>query len=268
MNELTNETPSSVTNPLLERIKMPGETFTLPSGGLFYEHNELNESVSNAEIHVHPMTAIDEILLKTPDLLFSGQAIVQVFNHCIPQVNKPMELLAKDVDFLLVCLRKVSFGQKMELEHTHSCEGAKEHSYIVDIDDFIRGSIKIEPVTYKSKFRVELDNHQVVNMSPIRFKDYIRIMQIVDNEKLTPEDIKNDMVESLTNVIRSVDEIVNPEFISQWLDALDAGGVRKITGQIEKMANWGPTFKTTITCKDCGKNIEITPPMNPIAFFT
>ena len=266
MNEIATEVPITG-NPLLDRIKMPGETFALPSGGLFYTNGELDDSVVNAEVHVHPMTAIDEILLKTPDLLFSGQAISQVFNHCIPQISKPMELLAKDVDFLLICLRKVSFGDMMELEYEHYCKEAKLHHYMVNLDEFVKGSVKIEPVNL-SRYQVTLSNNQVVNMNPIKFKDYIRIMQSAEGGKMTPEQIKNEMVESLTNVIRSVDEIKDPMLIAQWLDSINAGWLKQITGHIEVMSDWGPTFKTKITCKDCGEEVEVTPPMNPIAFFT
>ena len=179
-----------------------------------------------------------------------------------------MELLAKDVDFLLICLRKVSFGETMTIEHTHTCKDAKEHSYDVDIADFIRTTVRIEPVTFKSKYKVELDNHQVVNMSPIRFKDYIRIMQMSENESFTPEDIKNQMVESLTNVIRSVDEIEDPVLIAQWLDTIKAGWMRQITDHIEVMTDWGPTFATEIECRDCKQKVKVSPPLNPIAFFT
>src|SRR5271170_226889 len=123
-------------NPLLERIRMPGETFRLPSGALFYptESGILDSTVTDGEVHIHPMTALDEIALKTPDLLFSGLAVIQVFGRCIPQIKDAKRLLAKDVDFLLVALRKVSYGPEMELSYTHDCEKAKSHNYVASVD--------------------------------------------------------------------------------------------------------------------------------------
>lgn len=47
--------PPKPVNPLLSRIQMPGETFALPSGGVFYTHGELDDSVVNAEVRVHPI---------------------------------------------------------------------------------------------------------------------------------------------------------------------------------------------------------------------
>ena len=39
-------------NPLLQKIRLPGRIFQLPSRGLFYKNGELDESVKNGEIHV------------------------------------------------------------------------------------------------------------------------------------------------------------------------------------------------------------------------
>ena len=108
-------------NPLLARVNLPGETFKLPSGGILYDDDEISSDVKDGELHVLPMTTYDEILLRTPDLLFSGDAIKQVFNRCVPQVTNPMLLFAKDVDFLLLCLRKVTYGDEMEVPYTHTC---------------------------------------------------------------------------------------------------------------------------------------------------
>ena len=55
-------------NPLLARVKLPGETFALPSGGIFYESGELDDSVNHGELHIYPMAAYDEVLIKTPSL--------------------------------------------------------------------------------------------------------------------------------------------------------------------------------------------------------
>ena len=60
---------SSSTNPLLARVKIPGRIFQLPSAGIFYKNGELAEGIENGEVHVHPMTALDEINMKNPDKL-------------------------------------------------------------------------------------------------------------------------------------------------------------------------------------------------------
>ena len=58
-----------VPNPLLARVEMPGSTFQLPSRGLFYNNDELRGDVEMGEVHISPMSAYDEILMKSPDHL-------------------------------------------------------------------------------------------------------------------------------------------------------------------------------------------------------
>ncbi len=110
-------------NPLLAKIKLPGQRFRLPSRGLFYTDGELHEEVVDGEVEVFSMTTIDEIALRSPEFLFTGEAIERVFNRCIPDIIKPLRLLSKDVDFMLACLRIVSYGGAYQITtHCPQCE--------------------------------------------------------------------------------------------------------------------------------------------------
>lgn len=254
-------------NPLLDRIKMPGETFTLPSGGLMYEAGVLDSSVTDGEIHVHPMTVIDEIAIKSPDLLFSGEAVRQVFARCIPQVLHPNKMFARDVDFLLVCLRKVSYGAEMRLQYIHDCDD-KKHEYSVDVDQFIKGSRKLDPMGIKGTYELKMPNGQKVTMRPIRFGDFILMMQITDMKTEDIEEVKRLTLRSVQGVISKVDEIEDPESIYEWLAAVPPGYLTKINDNIDNTLAWGPDFKTTTTCFSCKEKIEIVAPLNPLSFFT
>lgn len=254
-------------NPLLDRVMIPGETFTLPSGAIFYNNGELSEDVTNGEITVNPMTALDEIVIKTPDLLFSGKAVEQIFKRCIPQVREPLQLLAKDVDFLLICLRKVSFGDSVEVTETHTCNNAKEHSYKLSVDYFIKKTKRIDPTTITSKYNIKLDNGQNVTLTPIKFKDYVDLMQQFDNENSTPDQIRDATIKTLCNTITSVDEIDDKKMIREWLNKIPASYIRQISDSIYETTDWGPTYEQPVICEDCGEEFTATAPLNPIAFF-
>ena len=262
------ETPNQVTNPLLSRIQLPGETFTLPSGGVFYKDGELHSTVKDAEIHVHPMTALDEIVLKTPDLLFSGEGVKQVFQRCIPQVVKTDDLLAKDVDYLLVCLRKVSYGEELRVTQRHNCKNAKDHTYTLDLNDFIRSAKRIDPTTVNQTFTATMPNDQKVLLRPIRYADFIKVMQTSTNEKMEPEELKELMVDSMARIIVQVDEVDDSSMIKEWLREVPPSFHKSINDQIDKTLEWGPEFTTKIICKDCSRRFEVTAPLNPLAFFT
>jgi hypothetical protein len=254
-------------NQLLARIRIPGETFRLPSGGLFYEPGVLSEKVVDGEIYVLPMTAIDEIALKTPDLLFSGEAITQVFGRCIPTVLKPQQMLAKDVDFLLIALRKVSFGPQMELTYKHTCENAKEHSYVVSVDEFLKKSKRIDPNKVATDFHITLSNEQVVEVEPISFGSYIALMQVNDTDE-APAKLAERLIFSVSKIIKSVDKETDQEKIRGWLSAIPPLLMKQVTDSIERTTEWGPDFMTTMKCKDCGQEAQVQAPLNPLAFFT
>lgn len=266
---LNTEQPQQIQeNPLLTRVELPGSTFQLPSRGLFYNNGELRDDVEMGEVHVHPMSAYDEILMKTPDCLFSGEAVHKVFKRCIPQVLKPTELLAKDVDFLLVCLRLVTFGNEMEVKYKHDCENAKTHSYMIDISNFINTAKRLDPTKIGSIYTVEMPNGQVVKLHPSRFKDTIKMYQDVNpNRETTPEDELELTVFIIKSIIHSVDGIEDDKLIEEWIKQIPAGWLGMLTDTIEKTSDFGPNFTFQTKCKDCGETIDIQSPINPISFF-
>ena len=269
MTEAPVEQPAVArVNPLLARVEMPGSTFQLPSRGLFYKKGELRDDVEMGEVHVHPMSAYDEILMKSPDHLFSGEAVEKVFKRCIPQILLPLKLLAKDVDFLLVCLRQITFGDEMDITYTHTCDEAVPQPYIIHLSDFLSSSKKIDPTSVTKNYTTTLENGQVVKMNPSRFEDVIKLYQTAEiGTQLTPEDELEISVGVIRSVIFSVDGEEDPDFIAEWIRKISAGWLVKITTIIEKASDFGPDFTLQTKCKDCGKDIKIQTPINPISFF-
>ena len=82
------------------------------------------------------------------------------------------------------------------------------------------------------------------------------------------EDIKKNIVFNMVNLIESVDEVTDKQQIEEWVKAIPTTMQNRIAEVIEKMNEWGPTNKTTITCKDCGEQFACELPLNAISFFT
>jgi len=258
------------TNPLLANLRIPGETFRLPSHGLFYVDGELDDNVKNGEVHVYPMTSLDEIVFKTPDMLFTGEALRQVFARCIPQVKKPTELLAKDVDFLLTCLRMITYGSEITLLYTHNCENAKSREYDVPLRPIIQEAKAIDPTTITSTFTVRLENGQTVKLKPSTFATMLEFSQAFDvgNKMPSLEELQKSVVNVLVDIIASVDDVTDKALIREWATKIPAGWVRQLTAAIEQVGNWGATFETHQNCKDCGQLITIEFNTNPVSFFS
>lgn len=255
-------------NPLLQRIRIPGETFRLPSRGRYYTHGELSDDVVDGEVHVLPMTTVDELAFKSADKLFTGQAIAEVFARRIPQINKPLQLLSKDVDYLIMCLRLVSYGDSLEMTIKHTCEHAEEHEYQFSIRDVLKSTREIDP-TKSFQIAVPDKDGQLVNMKPPAFEDVLRIYQVENKlEELDDTGIIDAIANNIASMISDVDGVDNREMVVEWLQQIPAGWANKIANEVAMVSNWGVSPSKTIKCPDCGEDWTIELPVNPVTFFT
>lgn len=263
-------------NPLLTGSLLPGETFRLPSQGLFYTNGELSPEVKNGEIHVKAMTAIDELNIKSPDMLFTGKALEELFSRCIPQILKPTEILSKDIDYLMVCLRMVTYGPSLILSYKHTCENAKDHTYEVDLQPIIRSSKPIDPTTMSRQFATTMPNGQKVKLKPATIGAIIKLNQDVDvvNSMPSLDDLKGSVLTVLVDVIDSVttldgsSEISDKVMIAEWVSEVSAGWIKLITDALTNVGDWGAVTKTTKECRDCGEKVDIEFSTNPLSFFS
>lgn len=255
-------------NPLLEKLKkkMPGETFRLPSRGLFYTSGELDPEVEDGEIVVYPMTTIDELTMRSPDMLFQGTAIVEVVARCVPQVLKPGRLIASDIDFILTCLRKVSYGPTLPVKHTCSKCDVGEKEFGVPIDHFIRTSKEITPEQFES-MNVVVDDYSV-KLRPCVFEEMIKILQRSNDDFETAAQVSEWYDASLSAIIRSVDGVKDREMILEWLRKMSRGLKDELSESVEKVNQWGVEFTYDITCEKCGHKTNVKGSLNPTNFFT
>ena len=262
-------------NPLLERLRIPGETFRLPSQGVFYKNGELDDNITKGEVEVYPMTALDEVILSTPDKLLSGKAIEEVFARCIPQIHKPRELLTLDVDFLMVCLRMVSFGQTMSISYRHNCEKAKEHPYDVDLQKMIRATRPLDPTTINTEYQMRMQNGQVVKLRPLTFGSVIELYETTmmikqgeDKGDLDEKEMQKIIIGTLSNLIQSVDAVTNKDHIVEWVSKIPLGWKKQIERVAQNASKWGVDFSITQKCRDCSEEFVTQVTTNPVSFFT
>lgn len=254
-------------NPLLARIQIPGESFTLPSRSLFYNSGEVTPTCRDTGVvHVYPMKTIDEIIMRSPDKVFSGDAVTEVFSRCIPDILQPRELLQKDVDFLVVALRKVSYGPESAVTHTHSCDDVP-HEYNINIGTILNKAKALDPTQVVGRFTVKVGNGQLVKIEPIRYKDVIRLMQGM-LEDVDPEVQQLMLLDSLCDIITAVDEFSDKPLIKEWLHSIPVMWANQISAVIDDTSKWGPDYQIHVECKGCNESIEVEAPLNPISFFT
>lgn len=265
----------SEVNPLLAKTKLPGKILKLPSGGFFYK-DEIDPDC-DAEVEVKPMSAIAEIAIKSPELLYSGRAIEQVIRECVPQVNKPLNLYSKDIDAILCFLRIVTYGKDLEIIASHTCSGAQNHNYIVDLDKMIGAITYLDPTTFEANYTATLDNGQVVHLRPLTMGAVLRMLQTAKDTvpKLmdgTPSDadaesLQKYLISNMLTIIRDVDGITDVKMIDEWIRTLTTKHVTQIYAKFTSAEHWGVDTTSEFVCLDCKEKFTVEIPINPTNFF-
>lgn len=279
--KIQNDGAVKAPNPLLERLnKLPGTTVQLPSGGIFYTDGELDSECQNGEVVVFPMTTTDEIMMRSPDMLFQGTAIENVVKRCIPQIKKPLDLLVGDVDYILTNLRKISYGPQLPVRYDCDCfkndpekyekvRAEASNEYLIPIDTLIQKTTPLDAKSFNKDYKVTLQNGQVVVLQPLRFGDYIKLQQSANksDDMNSIEEIKDYVASNFAAVTKSVDGIEDRELIKEWYRDLYRSETALIKNKIDEFTPWGIDFKYEITCRLCKNKKGLVTQLNPVYFF-
>ena len=176
-------------NPLVGYFRKPEVYIALPSQGKYYKQGVL-DLPPNGELGIYPMTARDELVLKTPDALLNGASTVEVIRSCVPAISDPWQVPSIDMDALLIAVRIATYGEQMDItigcpkcqtkndfgiDLTHLMDETKNWKF----DDLLEvGDLKItfKPLNYKE-----------INAESLRNFEEAKIMKIVNNETIDDE---------------------------------------------------------------------------------
>lgn len=272
-------------NPLRAHFRQPAIYLKLPSKGQFWQSGlDLPEV---GEIPVYPMTARDEILLKTPDALLNGQGVVDVVQSCCPNITDAWQMPSIDVDSILVAIRIASYGSNMSID-TKCPHCDTENNFEVDLTGYLDTvtvpnynqkiehdsvRIKIKPQNYSSlnetnKIQYEqqrvLDNIALDGSEDLnKVAEYKRhITRLVDlNAKLLVDN--TEYIE-----ITSTGAIVNEsEYIEEFYFNCDADLCKELQAKIAEVNREGAIKPQTGTCSNCAKNYDIALTFDYASFF-
>jgi hypothetical protein len=256
-------------NSIIQALKIPGRVFALPSKGIFYKNGELHPDVKNGEVQVFPMSGLAEMKFHSPDLLYSGKAVIEVISECVPSVLKPGDLLSRDIDAIFAFIRLVTYGNIVECNHMHTCANAKTHTYDVDIEQIVNSISYIPDDHFKLFFNVTLPNNQILELKPLSWKDSVTVMQITSFEKVTSADVDKLYITQNSGIIMSIDGVINRELIEEWTKIAKGPFMKIINDSVNNgMDGWGPSFSAKKQCKDCGEEIEVNVNLDPSSFFS
>ena len=265
-------------NPLQKYFRQPAIYIKLPSDGQFYPEGTLDMPV-NKEIPVFPMTAMDEIMARTPDALFNGSAVMQIFKSCVPNIKDPWGIPQTDVDLLLTAIKIASYGHDMDM--TVTCPHCKTvQDYTLDlrtvIDKFVSPNYSkgLQIGDLEVYFR-PLNYHEVNDAAKVQFEQQKTLQILETQEGATEEDKLTAMSQSLQKITElSMDAITHsislikidgqpvtdPEHIKEFMTNANRDVFNRIRDHLTGVRENSEMKPLSLTCsnEECKK--EFTQP--------
>ena len=254
-------------NPLLNHFRQPAIHLRLPSGGNNWPPGSLNMP-ETGELPVYPMTAKDELVLKTPDALMNGDGVVSVIQSCIPSIKNAWLIPVCDLDPILIAIRLTSYGNDMEI--SSSCPKCNEiNENLVDLGQLLD---QVQPPTYPDmahanliiKFKPQsFQSLNAINQANFEQQSLLRTIassEISDEQKqaefkkLLPK-ITELTVQALIDGIESISAdgavVSNSAHIREFIDNCDRKTYEAMKSQVEKIGQANKTQDLEIECAEC-----------------
>jgi len=279
-------------NPLSGFMRQPKIYVKLPSQGEYWPEGSLILS-ETGEYPVYSMTAKDELMLKVPDALMNGQAVVDVIQNCMPNIKNAWDCPNIDIDFILVAIRLATYGEFMATPVTVA--GGEEFEYNVDLRtvmDQLLTTVSWDPVVAVNPdltIFVKPLNYRNVSKTALDTFETQKIMQLVNDDKISEDDrialfkegfdklnraTMMTIVNSISHIESSQGSTDNPEFILEFVNNVDKEIFNKIQQHLESMNTKNAIKPITVTVTDqmreqgvAGDTLEIPLTFDASTFF-
>lgn len=272
-------------NPLAKHFRQPAIYMKLPSGGRYWPEGSLELPVTG-EIPVYPMTARDEITVRTPDALLNGQGVVDVLQSCCPNIKNAWDMPTCDVDAVLLSIRIASYGNGMDFDtECPSCK--EENEYTMDISTLIGKivmpsydtpllldglSILLKPQAYLELNRVNQLNfteQQILRTIEDDSLSDAEKKQITDNFVKKLLDINIGISCNSTASITTEDGTVvtDKAFIEEFYNSADYKIVKAIQERIKQINMESAIAPVDVECKHCSHKFQLPMEFDYANFF-
>jgi hypothetical protein len=269
-------------NPLQQHFRQPKIYISLPSQGAYNKQGTINGDI--AKIPVYGMTGMDEIILKTPDALLSGESTVNVIKSCCPNINNGWDVSMLDADMILTAIRIATYGNTIDV--THTCpKCSHENGYALDlgvvIDHFTHCkfdnavvlqdlTINIQPLNYKQSTEFKLKNFKLQQkLSQAEFVEDASEQQLLINGIFKElSEIQTELyIASVESVQTGSTVVTERDYIAEFLSNCDKMIFDKIKESIEKnQKTWQmPLFPAK--CEECASENKISLDLDQASFF-
>lgn len=273
-------------NPLKGYFRQFKLYIKLPSGTTYYPPGSVAFS-DTGEIGIMPMTGKDELILKNPDALLNGEALVEIIKSCAPGISNPKMLLTNDIDTIITAVRYATYNDALETEL--SCpDCGHQNLYKLDLQYSLDNMTYLDP-----EYVVNLENGLSVFVKPYSFPELLKglhaqfeqskLAKAIESESISEEQrlkmfstafkelsvITYDLM--VNSVVKVVDEsnninVTDKANIKEFLQNIDKKSSDLISDLIKEINLIGikRTFKAK--CEKCEHIWESEIDFNPVNF--
>ena len=274
------------TNPLAKHFRQPALYAPLISQGRYWPEGSINIPVT-MELPVYPMTARDEITLRTPDALINGTAIVEIIESCCPLINDAWAMPSVDVDALLIAIRIASYGESMTV--SSKCpKCGEEHDYDINLQAALAS---IQMPDYDAPTIIDDDllvyfkplNYRQVSQTGQRTYEEERMILSLSDDTLTDDEKKKVYDEHLKRMIDlNLDSLVaytdsiltgdgeaveDPKFIKEFYANTKAANLKALEKRAATDSKNVSIQPMDANCKACEHQFKLEVTFDYASFF-
>ena len=256
-----------MTNPLSAYFRQPSLYIQLPSGGRYWPEGSVQIPVTG-ELAVLSMTAADEILLKTPDALFNGEATVRLIQNCVPAIQDAWQTPMLDLESILISIRIASVSESLTIEtQCPQCSGRSDFELdlkqlLQDVNiDIWKQPLIVGPLTFTfspiSFYTQTQYNNQLFQYR----KRYQQLGQVEDLDQktaLNSEVINNInrleiqyMIDTIQSISAAGQQVSDPEHISEFMTNCEKQIYSQVQQHTEELRRSFRKNNLSLTCSEC-----------------
>ena len=269
-------------NPLQQFFRQPKIFISLPSKGAYSASGMIQGDVAN--LPVYSLTGMDEIIIKTPDSLMSGDSTAKIIESCCPAIKDAWALPIIDINILLAAIRIASYGPHITFNvECNECKAESEYdvelSYIVDYFSNLEYPNKLvlkdiaiytRPMTYRESTNFSIKSYQLRQqlIQADKVEDDVERQTIVNRLFRELAVLQNDMMLSGIDTIQTGNlNVTEAPYISEWLANCDSTYATAIKAHSEKIFNDWQVPPHPITCSSCKHESKLRIDLDYSTFF-
>lgn len=277
-------------NPLKKYFRQPALYLKLPTQGKWYTPNDIDMS-HDSEVAVYGLSALDDIMLNTPDAMLNGLALEKVISNCVPDIKNVKKIFVPDLEAIFLGIKMATNDGKFEVERT--CPKCKHENnfevncaHILDTISYIDDSDTV----------VSFNDQLIINIQPYTFEmrqmfmqkqfEEDRTLRLIDEQNKNLDEFQKarilaESVEKLSKITfelvsKSIIEVhiksqnitvSDPMQIAEWLMNINKSQADTIINSVNSLNMIGPNKKVPAVCSNCNHQWDESLNFDPISFF-